>query len=220
MNSDFPSFPSLVNFISQIDSGLPASEFEMAETLMFHQTLTFYMDIVSVIQDLLPGYETIRILDVGSRTGAGANLMGFVFSENSYSRIKAEVTALDIEDRFQKYSITKFPWIKEYVVDDIFNVSSSWDIVVCSHTIEHVYNYTEFINEMRSKTKRYLIVLAPYDEANCKLIKDIPMCEGHINSITHDSIASFSPIIFKIYRSLVWHQSLAFLAVIPGTAAY
>jgi hypothetical protein len=60
--------------------------------------------------------------------------------------------------------------------------------------------------------------MAPYDEANCKLIKDIPMCEGHLNSVTHAAITAFSPVVFKIYRSLVWHQSLAFIAVISGEA--
>lgn len=209
---------SLFNSVSRQESGLSEVEFQLAETLMLHQTMVFYMDIIAALQEILQGYHQLNILDVGARTGAGANLLGYIFSGNSYSRIKADVTALDIEDRFLVYAKKKFPWISSYIVKDINDLGGTWDIVVCSHTIEHVPNYREFIDKLRMRAKKFVVLLAPYNEAGCKLIKDIKMCEGHINSIDHDAIAELEPQVLKIYRSLVWQQSLAFLAVIPGYA--
>ena len=209
---------SLFNTVSRQESGLSEDEFQLAETLMLHQTMVFYMDIIAALQENLQGYHQLNILDVGARTGAGANLLGYIFSNNSYSRIKASVTALDIEDRFLAYANKKFPWISSYIVKDINELGGKWDIVVCSHTIEHVPNYREFIDQLRMRAKKFVVLLAPYDEADCKLIKGIEMCPGHINSIDHNSIAELEPIALKIYRSLVWQQSLAFLAIIPGYA--
>lgn len=202
--------------VSQEESGLGADEFEMAETLMLHQTMVFYMDIISAIQDYFKGYHSISILDVGARTGAGANLMGYIFSDNSYSRIKANVTALDIEDRFAAYANKKFPWVSSYIVKDIYDLDEKWDVVVCSHTIEHVPNYGKFVKQLRASARKLVVLLAPYDEANSKLIKGIEMCPGHINSIDHNSIVEMEPLSLKIYRSLVWQQSMAFIALLPG----
>ena len=209
---------SLFNTVSFEESGLDLEEFQMAESLMLHQSMVFYMDIIAVLQEHLPSYHQLEILDVGARTGAGANLLGYTYSSNSYSRIKANVTALDIEDRFVAYAEKKFPWISSYIVQDIAKLDRVWDVVICSHTIEHVANYKDFVHHLRLRAKKFVVLLAHYDEANCKLIKGLEMCEGHVNSIDHGAIAEFEPIFLRIYRSLVWHQSLAFLALVPGLA--
>lgn len=209
---------ALFNTVTSQESGLSEDEFQLAETLMLHQTMVFYMDTIAALQENLQGYHQLNILDVGARTGAGANLLGYIFSSNSYSRIKANVTALDIDDRFLTYANKKFPWISSYIVKDINELDGTWDIIVCSHTIEHVPSYREFIDQLRMRAKKFVVLLAPYDEADCKLIKGIEMCAGHVNSIDHNFIAELEPIVLKIYRSLVWQQSLAFLAIIPGYA--
>ena len=123
-----------------------------------HQSISFYSDISFVIQKLYPGNNFLEILDVGSRTGAGANFLGQMFSVNSYSRIKSEVTALDISDEFLEYSNSFNRYIKKYIVDDIANVKDIYDLVVCSHTIEHVPNPDEFIKILCNLSRRHVII--------------------------------------------------------------
>lgn len=180
-----------------------------------HQSISFYSDISFVIQKLYPGNNFLEILDVGSRTGAGANFLGQIFSTNSYSRIKSEVTALDISEEFLEYSNSFNRYIKKYIVDDIANVKDIYDLVVCSHTIEHVPNPDEFIKNLCKLSRRHVIIACPFMEGKAIIHKDASgLIEGHVNSIDYDFVDKYKPVYFDIYRSLVWHQSLACIFVI------
>lgn len=180
-----------------------------------HQSLSFYCDIFTVIQRIYINNCFLEILDVGSRTGAGANFLGQMFSQESYSRIKADVTALDISPEFLDYSNSFNKYLLNYLVGDVANLEQQFDIVICSHTLEHVSNPREFINTLIKKSRRYVIIACPFMEGKANIHKDANgLIEGHINSIDFDFIMGYQPIYFNVYRSLVWHQSLACIFVI------
>ena len=179
------------------------------------QSISFYSDIAAIIQKLYLGTNFLEILDVGSRTGAGANFLGQLFNVNSYSRIKSSVTALDINKEFLDYSNTFNHYIKQYIIDDISNIENKYDMVICSHTIEHVSNPDDFIKNLCKLSKRYVIIACPFMEGQANIYKDaLGLVEGHVNSIDYDFVMKYKPVYFDIYKSLVWHQSLACIFVI------
>jgi SAM-dependent methyltransferase len=169
------------------------------------QTLSFMSDISYHLRKIYPRIEpNIKdVLDVGSRTGVGAAFIQQVHHPKSFSAIKMRVTAIDIEDRYKPYANTFFPEIN-YIIGDIFELpENSRDIVICSHTIEHVPDPEAFIKQLCKIAREYVIVACPYKEDPKNLIP------GHLHSIDKFFIDRFSPSLFEIYTNMHWHQSQA-----------
>lgn len=169
------------------------------------QTLSFLSDISAVMRELYPDIQpdVKAVLDVGARTAIGSWFLQALHHPDSFSAVRMQVTALDIEDRFKAYSEAFFPDIT-YQVGDIFDLpAASFDIAVCSHTIEHVGNPAAFIRQLCRIARQYVIVACPFEEPENELIP------GHLHSINQAFIAQFNPCLFKVYTSMHWHQSQA-----------
>lgn len=169
------------------------------------QTLSFMSDISYQLRKIYPNIEANvkDVLDVGSRTGAGSAFIQQLHHPRSFSAVKMHVTAIDIEDRYQAYAKIFFPEIN-YIVGDVFDLpENSRDIVICSHTIEHVINPKEFIEQLRKIAREYVIIACPFNENPENLIP------GHRHSIDKKFIDLFSPSLLEIYTNMHWHQSQA-----------
>ena len=176
------------------------------------QETQFMVDIIPFVYKLF-SEKICRLtaLDVGSRSGAGADLLRFLHEPNSHAKVKLDVTALDIEPTFLNYAKFRYPRLK-YRVDDIFNIEEEkWDLITCSHTIEHIPKYLEFIHRLQYLAKKYVIIACPYEEPEDNLIPE------HCNSITGDFIQSLDPVFVHVYDSITWYQSRCVIFGLHGS---
>jgi ubiquinone/menaquinone biosynthesis C-methylase UbiE len=188
---------------------------EWVDNTFAPQSLVFYSQILPIIyQSSLyirsKGKEVVNILDIGSASGAGPNLMNNVL--NNLSGIKTNVTAIDIEERFLTYSKNRFPSL-QYLIGDVFQHDfPSVDILTISHTLEHVENPIAFIDELRKKfPKTIQIYYVPWKEK--ELIPD------HKTSFDEKIMMKIQGLLYaKIFRSICWRtentsQVLAFVVI-------
>lgn len=169
------------------------------------QTLSFMSDIAFQLRKLYPEMQADvkDVLDVGARTGIGSWFLKNLHHPDSFSAVRMHVTAVDIEGLYKSYSEAMFPEI-DYLVADIFNLpDNSRDIVICSHTIEHVPNPTAFVQQLCNLAREYVVIACPFEEPADNLIP------GHLSSINQAFIDQFSPSLLAVYTSMHWHQSQA-----------
>jgi SAM-dependent methyltransferase len=195
--------------------GLTEENYYVLRTRFDVQSFVFATEMLPVLWDLYPtGIVNLTLLDVGSRTGAGTALLQYLHHPASFSRIKLRTTALDIDPSYLDYARVHFPDV-EYVVGDIFDpqFTQGFDIVLCSHTLEHVPDPHGFLARLRALAKAWVIVACPFAE------KDL--IPGHVNTFDHVFFEETGAHMLKVYRSLTWHQSLACFAVysplLPGS---
>lgn len=198
--------------------GEPQHTFEWFEECAIPQSLQFMIDCLPAIRDLLkePGLaEPVTVLDVGTRSGAGANLLATLYRTHMIGP-RMVVDALDIAPEFAAYAREFFPDIREYIVGDIFQVDPrrKWDLVICSHTIEHIANPRPFIEELNRRALKWLMLYAPFEERQPDGIE-------HLTRITRGLVESFDPMRVDVFSSPGWQKpgepdSKVVLFVLPG----
>lgn len=202
----------------QAPPGEPQHSFEWFEECAIPQSLQFMIDCLPAIRDLLkePGLqEPLTVLDVGTRSGAGANLLATLHRTHMIGP-SLIVDALDIAPEFKIYAEEFFPDVREYIVGDIFQVERNrkWDLVICSHTIEHLANPRPFIEELNRRARKWLLLYAPFEERQ-------PDGVEHLTRITRGFVESFEPIRVDVFSSPGWQKpgepdSKVVLFVLPG----
>ena len=175
------------------------------------QSLGFAVDLCHILQEELATDDTVRLslLDVGARTAAGSNLMAQVFHPESYVQILLNVTALDLDDAHQEEAGALYPDVL-YRVDDIRDVRDRYDVVTCSHTLEHLAEPGPILEQMRSIARRLVVIAAPYRE---RLDASIPNPSRHLYSFDDDFFESHPPRRLVVYNSPHWYASDCFVAV-------
>lgn len=169
------------------------------------QSLSFYGDLSRYMSKFLLGSETLSLLDVGPRTGSGLALLRLLHHPAAFTRLKLEpVIGIDLDPDFQRIAEIEFKDIRA-ITGDIFDLEDkSFDIVTCSHTIEHVPDLDPFVDKMARLARRALIVACPFEEQ-----ERIP---GHCNTITREFFAAHSFDDVEVYESNHWHNGMCCLA--------
>ena len=110
-----------------------------------------------------------------------------------------------------------FPDI-DYMVGDLFEMDRerSWDLVISSHTIEHIEDPSALILELQRRARHWVLVYAPFEEKNID-------SSGHLRSITREFIESFDPMSIQVIASRAWRKldepdCRAVLFILKGTA--
>jgi SAM-dependent methyltransferase len=136
------------------------------------QSIAFYLEVLPyfyqyILDSRLPLESAYTFLDVGARSGAGANLYGEVFCDERWGyRIKLIVDTTDINDEWNEYQKSNF-FISAYHNTNVFDMrEKSYDIVYCSHTIEHLDEPIEFVRQLKKVAKYFAFISCPFNEIN------------------------------------------------------
>lgn len=132
------------------------------------QSLGFMVELLPMMYPYLATFEgkkqSIQCLDVGSRTGAGGALVSDLF-QSYFAVLRIEVDTIDIDKSFQAYQIARWPHIRQAIIGDIFEIGDhTYDIVICSHTIEHLADPVAFARKLSRIARHYAFFYCPYAE--------------------------------------------------------
>jgi ubiquinone/menaquinone biosynthesis C-methylase UbiE len=172
------------------------------------QSLSFYSDIASFMSRNITGYGFMSLLDVGARTAVGAALLRAIHHPRSFARLKLHpVTALDIDAAAMASARAEYRDL-EYITDDVANYKGKrrWDIVLSSHTIEHVPDPEGFLAALEAVAGKYVIVA-------CPIAEEKPFEPGHLHRFDFQFFEKRGFSHFEAYRSLHWHKCLAGIAM-------
>ncbi len=174
------------------------------EHLVNAQSIGFMCDLIPIFQGILrqiqsrinPQHGTrYSILDVGSRTAAGTELLAEVFY--GYMSICFDVDAVDLNPAYKGYSDTFNHCIRDYFVQDAFALTREYDFLLSSHTIEHVEHPIEFVQRIAQLSRYGAVFYCPVNEIN-------PIA-GHY-TITIDQIKAFGAVKIWIIDSWWWRH--------------
>ena len=167
------------------------------------QTVMFYIDLLPYLHYLvgnLPHGTTLTLLDAGAGSGAGAELIGNLHQSHFLGH-KIDVTEIDIHDTFKNYADVAYQNIN-YEVADVFKMDNdSFDIVICSHVIEHFSDPTPFIHKLNSISRYFSLFYCPFEETNL-----LDEGRGHRRRIDQEFIEPLGPKLVEIRKSLAWRH--------------
>jgi len=174
------------------------------EHLVDAQSVGFTSDLIPIFQGIIRQIQSrlkpefgIRysLLDVGTRTGTGANLIAQLFY--GYMSIRLDVDVCDLDPTYKEYSDAFNAHIRDYFVEDAFKLSRQYDFVLASHTIEHVDNPAEFVRRLSGISRYGAIFYCPVNEVD-------PIV-GH-RTITTDDVRQFGAKKIWIVDSWWWRH--------------
>ena len=175
---------------------------EWLESCFAAQSIQFMIDCLPMIRRLLPGWpsqETFSVLDVGTGTGAGANLLATLYQGEDFGP-RLKVDAIELVPHLKRYADAKFPLIN-YRVGDIlaYDGDQRWDIVVCSHLIEHIEKPAEFASFLAGLARRWVVFYAPW--------KEKALTPGHVSRIDRRFLRRLGSRQHMIIDSPGWRRS-------------
>lgn len=208
---DDESFNNVVSLWHQLNNNLKSAIFDKNnkdaltdfEMGWGAQSIQFSIDCIPEIHRIMKKFykrsDTLSFLDVGAGSGAGTNIFSQLHSgRHIYSKLI--VDAVDYISSREKWVKLNYPRIN-YSVNDIFKLEDKkWDLVYCSHVIEHVEQPKTFLSKLVDLCKGFLFVYSPYNETD-----KIP---AHINTITKSFYNDFNVENFTIIKSMAWHADI------------
>lgn len=172
------------------------------ETCSIPQSMQFMVDCLPAIRTLTAGWpwdQVLTAVDVGTATGAGAALLARFYSAGFFG-FRMQVDAIDISGQYKAYARAVFPEIN-YVVGDFFEYEPGkrWDLVHCSHTIEHLWDPWPWIEAVRQRARRWALFYAPFEEQ--------ALIPGHRLSFTEELIRQHvDPVHIEVLSSPAWRH--------------
>lgn len=174
---------------------------EEFENLWGAQSTIFMADMLPYLhRELVANYrrkQVLKVLDVGVATGYGSRFLASLHADHSiYSRM--EVEALDVNPTRKRWVEAMVPNV-QFRVQDLFELpSNTWDMVICSHVVEHLVNPREFINKLQDICRGFAFVYTPYNEN--------PRISGHLCTITEKTYEGL-PCRTHLIKSMGWHPN-------------
>lgn len=167
------------------------------------QSELFMTEIIPVIHELyfsFPVNKTIEVLDIGPQTFSGTRLLSRTHAPDSFNSLKMKISALDIHDYFLPLKECLCPEV-EFFKSDVFDVKNrSWDLIICSHVIEHVPDPKAFVDQLKKLSRRDVIVACPWNENPITT-------KGHVNTIDKAFVRSVGARNLKIFTNFMWGKT-------------
>lgn len=182
------------------------TDYELLRRRCDSQSAAFYSDISSFISLHLKEFATYSLLDVGSRTGMGLALLRLIHHPLSFSRLKLDpVTGIDMDPGFEFTAFREFADIQSQT-GDIFRLDEkSWDVVLCSHTIEHIVEAETFVEQLVRLARKYVVLACPFCE--------VPLSSDHVRTIDYRFLQKLGFETVSIYESHHFHGGVCCIAL-------
>jgi len=170
------------------------------------QSLSYYGDISRYLAQQLNAFETLSLLDVGPRTGSGLALLRLLHHPTAYTRLKFDpVAGIDLDPAFGTIASQEFRDIG-VINGDIFDLApKSFDVVTCSHAIEHIEDAAPFVAQLEKIARRLVLIACPFEE-------NTPLSDGHVRSVDRPFLESLGLRDIKVYESFHFHNGLCCIA--------
>jgi SAM-dependent methyltransferase len=171
------------------------------ENLWGSQSVVFMADMLPYIHAKMVAHyrrpQVLKVLDVGAASGFGSRFLASLHRDHSiYSQL--EVEALDISPERKRWVAATAPEIR-FTVGDLFDLPSrAYDLVICSHVVEHVEEPRPFIAKLRDICRGFAFVYTPHAED--------PRIPGHESTITEADYAGLPCELHRI-KSMGWHPN-------------
>jgi hypothetical protein len=198
---------------------LPDQNLAWVETVLGPQSMQFMIDCLPVIRELLAGWPRdvpAHVVDVGTASGAGANLLGQLYSSQILGP-PLVVDAIEVHPWIARYARAKLQFIRHYIVADVMNYwpEEPWDFVICSHTLEHMSEGEPFLAALQRLATRSVLVYTPW--------KEDPRIPEHALTIDDTFLSRVGAERHWIIESPAWYRGAAQDArcvafMLPGTA--
>ena len=178
--------------------------FEDFERKWVAQSIQFTIDCIPEIHRILLQYyrraSELKLLDVGAGSGAGSNLIAALHSDRMiYSKI--HVDAIDYIDKRLLWAKFQYPMIN-YQVKDLFDLpSNNWDLVFCSHCLEHIEDPHRFCSKLIDVCTGFAFIYTPYNE--------IERIQDHLNTFTEEFYHRYNVNRISVFNSMAWHADKA-----------
>ncbi|MEQ1809229.1 MAG: class I SAM-dependent methyltransferase [Terricaulis sp.] len=167
------------------------------------QTMMFYMDLVPYLNHLLAKLQyglTLSVLDAGCGSGAGAELLGSLH-RSTFLGHRYDMTGIDLYDTYKRYADQAYLNMK-YQIGDIHEMEAqSFDVVICSHVIEHFNDPTAFMKQLQNISRYFALFYCPLNE-----VKLLDEGRGHLRSIDPAFVEGFDPAFVEVRQSLAWRH--------------
>src|SRR5690606_37322203 len=131
-----------------------------------------------------PRGTAFNILDVGPGAGFGSELLASIHA-GRFIGYTAAVSAVDIRDTYFETMKFRPPLIREQIKQDIYKLDRVYDIVICSHVVEHVPEPVGFVKRLQELARQKVFLLTPWKEDPERLTK------GHIQIFNEDFTSKF-----------------------------
>lgn len=173
-----------------IRKGIPQSELFMLEIIPhIHR---HYM--------ALPDDSIKSVLDVGPQSFGGTSLIQRLHAKDTFNRLKLEVSAVDIHDKFAPICKILCPEVN-FFKGNIYDLApNSFDFCIASHVVEHVNDPEIFISQLAKVSRDYVMIAAPWEEHH-------PMSKGHINKIDRRFVESVNGKNLDVRVNYSWGKS-------------
>ena len=183
-----------------VDSFRNQADAEKFEYAGGAQSLQFVIDILPYLHEVMVTHygrlDELSLIDVGPGSCVGTNLLTALHSDHVvFSKLK--VQAIDYTNIRQRWVSALYPKV-DHKVGDLFDLPSrTWDLVVCSHVIEHVEEPRPFIDKLLDICKGFAFIYSPFEER-----ERIPY---HLSTITRDTYAGIERCRLEVLKSMGWH---------------
>jgi hypothetical protein len=172
------------------------------------QSLAYYGDLSQYLCKRFPRPETLSVLDVGPRTGAGLALLRLMHHPQAYTRVKLDpVVGIDLDPAFADIAMREFGDLVALQTPLSGLGDRSHDVVTCSHVLGEQADPLELVRGLARIARRALVVATPLGVAAASGLDIDEAC-----------LWAWGFREIEIYESFHFHTGLCALAFMDTSA--